>query len=418
MNEHANEHANAHTNAHTHRTRWAALAAAGALAAALTVGVGTPALAAAPAVGTSSAAASQHPSALPPVDPAAIRAALARRPAADVSAAFVRVTGSTGRFEGTSAEGGTAVDPRGRFRIGSISKVFTATVVLQLAAEGRIDLDADVRQYLPDFPFQDVRVGQLLNHTSGLPSGENTFWGDGTTGWFEQHRLDAPTPQEIVATMAGQSLVFAPGTAQQYNGMNTFVVGLVVEKVTGHRYTDELRDRIIRPLNLRDTSLPDADDPALRHPATRPYLTVPDADGGSHRADVTEQSPWPWAEGGMISSAPDLDRFMTALFQGRLLPPAEQEKLFTVPDVPVTADSGHCPGGTACMSMGLERLAAGGIVAWGKTGSRPGSTSGVFATRDLARKVVYSVDPTAVDGTATPYAIGLLTSAFGLGAKG
>ncbi|MGW3044917.1 serine hydrolase domain-containing protein [Kitasatospora sp. NPDC001159] len=401
-------------NAYTNRTRWAVVAA-GALAAALTVGAGTPALAATPA--TPSAGASASASALPPLDQAAIRAALAKRPAADVSAAFVRVTGSGGRFEGTSGEDGTDIDPHGRFRIGSISKVFTATVVLQLAAEGRIDLDGSVQQYLPDFPYAAVKVGQLLNHTSGLPSGSNVPWGDGTTTWFAEHRFDSFTPEQVLATMAGQPLGFQPGTAQQYNGMNTFVAGLIVEKVTGNSYADELRERIIRPLGLHDTSLPDADDPELRHPATHPYLTVPDADGGSHRVDVTEQSPWPWAEGGMISSAPDLDRFMTVLFRGRLLPSAEQEKLFTVPDVPVADHSSHCPGGKACMSMGLERLEANGVVAWGKTGSRPGYTSGVFATRDLARKVVYSVDPTALNGAETPYALGLLVTAFGLGAK-
>ncbi|MFE7638115.1 serine hydrolase domain-containing protein, partial [Kitasatospora sp. NPDC057518] len=404
-----------HVNAHTNRNRWAVVAASAALAAALTVGAGTPALATTSTATVSATAAS--PSALSPLDPAALRAALAQRPAADVSAGFVRVTGSAGRFEGSSAEGGAAVDARGRFRIGSISKVFTATVVLQLAAEGRIDLDGSVRRYLPDLPaqFGAVTVGQLLNHTSGLPTGDNTYWGDGTTGWFAEHRLDAPTPEEIVASTAGQSPAFDPGTAQQYNGMNTFVAGLVVEKVTGHRYAEELRRRIIGPLGLRDTSLPDADDPALRRPATRPYLTVPDADGGSHRVDVTEQSPWPWAEGGMISSAPDLDRFMTALFRGRLLPPAQQEELFTVPSVPVAPGNRYCPDDTACLSMGLVRLASGGVVAWGKTGSRPGSTSGVFATRDLSRTVVYSVDPTTLKGTETPYALGLLKSAFGLG---
>ncbi|MFG2904339.1 serine hydrolase domain-containing protein [Kitasatospora sp. NPDC048286] len=402
-------------NAWKSRSRWAVLAAAGALATALTVGAGAPALAAAPV--SSAASASAASASVPPLDRAAIRAALAQRPAADVSAAFVRVTGSAGRFEGTSAEGGMSVDPRGRFRIGSISKIFTATVVLQLAAEGRIDLDGSVRQYLPDFPYEAVTVGQLLNHTSGLPAGDGKAWGDGTTGWFAEHRLDSATPEEVVATMKGQKLGFDPGTAQQYNGMNTFVAGLVVEKVTGHRYADELRDRIIRPLGLRDTDLPDADDPRLRHPATHPYLTVPDADGGSHRADVTEQSPWPWAEGGMISSASDLERFMTALFRGRLLPPAQQEKLFTVPDVPLAPHSSHC-GGAACMSMGLERLASDGIVVWGKTGSRPGSTSGVFATRDLARTVVYSTDPTALKGAETPYVIGLVKSAFGLASIG
>ncbi|WP_316520510.1 serine hydrolase domain-containing protein [Kitasatospora brasiliensis] len=411
-------------NAQKSRTRWTVLAAT-ALAAALTVGAGAaPALAAPPASASASAAASASasvsasPFALPPLDPAAIRSALDRRPAADVSAGFLRVTGSAGRFEGSSAEAGMAVDPQGRFRIGSISKVFTATVVLQLAAEGRIDLDGSVKRYLPDFPYEAVTVGQLLNHTSGLPGGSNDAWGDGTTGWFEQHKFDWPSVEGIVASMAGQPLTFTPGTEQQYLGMNTFVAGLVVEKVTGHRYADELRDRIIRPLGLHDTSLPDGDDPRLRHPASHPYLTVPDADGGSHRVDVTEQSPWPWAEGGMISSAPDLERFMTALFRGRLLPPAQQEKLFTVPDVPMAAGKSYCPDGKACMSMGLVRLAAGGIEAWGKTGSRPGSTSGVFATRDLSRTVVYSVDPTSLNGAETPYALGLLATAYGLGAKG
>ncbi|MBV2153341.1 beta-lactamase family protein [Kitasatospora sp. SUK 42] len=391
------------------------------MAAALTVGAGAPALAVAPVAPSTGAPAGA--SALPPLDQAAIRAALAKRPAADVSAAFVRVTGSAGRFEGTSGEDGTDIDPHGRFRIGSVSKIFTATVVLQLAAEGRIDLDDSVQRYLPDFPYASVKVGQLLDHTSGLPGGANLPdkptgpWGDGTTTWFAEHRFDSATPGQVLSTMAGQPLGFVSGTAQQYNGMNTFVAGLIVEKVTGHRYADELRERIIRPLGLHDTSLPDADDPELRHAATHPYLTVPDADGGSHRVDVTEQSPWPWAEGGMISSAPDLDRFMTALFRGRLLPAAEQEKLFTVPDVPVAEHSSHCPGGKACMSMGLERLEANGVVVWGKTGSRPGSTSGVFATRDLARKIVYSVDPTALNGAETPYVLGIVVAAFGPGAK-
>ncbi|MGW2250890.1 serine hydrolase domain-containing protein [Kitasatospora sp. NPDC001660] len=400
-------------NPYANRTRWAVLAAAGALAATLTVAAGTPAPAAEPSAAPAGVSATA--SALPPLNPAAVRKALDARPEADVSAAFVRVTGSAGSLDATS---GDDVDTGGRFRIGSISKVFTATVVLQLAAEGRIDLDGTVQQYLPDVlpkDFPPVKVGQLLDHTSGLPGGSDGFWGDGTTAWFADHRLDGPDPEDVVATMAGQKMAFDPGTEQQYNGMNTFVAGLLVEQVTGRSYAHELRERVIRPLGLHDTSLPDADDARLRHPASHPYLTVADPDGGSHRVDVTEQSPWPWAEGGMISSAPDLDRFMTALFRGSLLPPAQQEKLFTVPDVPVAAGSSHCPGNKACMSMGLERLEQGGLVAWGKTGSRPGYTSGVFASRDLSRKVVYSVNPTGLAGAENPYALKVLVTAFGLG---
>ncbi|WP_245984388.1 serine hydrolase domain-containing protein [Streptomyces tateyamensis] len=396
------------------RLRWTAAAAATALIASLTLGLATEATAA-PAAGPAGVAAAAGRSALPPLDPAAIRQALAGRPAADVSGAFVRVTGSGGHFTGTSGE----VDPDGRFRIGSISKVFTATVVLQLAAEGRLDLSGTVQQYLPgllptDYP--PIVVGQLLNHTSGLPNGGT--WGRPGTAWFTEHRFDSRTPEEVVASLAGEPMSFTPGTAQQYNGMNTFVAGLLIEKVTGHSYTHEVGARIIRPLGLHDTSVPDADDFALRDPAARPFLVVTDADGSSHQVDVTEQSPWPWAEGGLISSAPDLDRFITALLGGRLLPPAQQELLFTVPDVP-NHRSSHCtgptnPGGRACMSMGLERAQLGDLVVWGKTGSRPGWTSGVFATRDLRRKLVYSLNPTGLDGAEAPYLLRVAAAAAGV----
>ncbi|MCC9310291.1 beta-lactamase family protein [Kitasatospora sp. RB6PN24] len=401
------------------RTRWTTAAAAAALTAALAVGTITPAIAAttAGAPAAAGAVAAGSSTTVPPLDPAAIRQALADRPAADVSGGFVQVTGSAGKFTGTSGQG---INPDGRFRIGSISKVFTATVVLQLAAEGRVDLNGTVQQYLPGVlpaGFPPIEVGQLLNHTSGLPGG-SVGWGNGGTDWFADHRFDSWTPQQIVAGMAGEQMSFQPGTAQQYNGMNTFVAGMVIEKVTGHSYAQEVRRRIIQPLGLRDTSVPKADDPRLPDAAAHPYLTVQDPNGGSHQVDVTEQSPWPWAEGGLISSAPDLSHFFDALFRGRLLPPAQQQLLFTVPDVP-DHQSSHCntgpTAGRACMSMGLERAELNGLVVWGKTGSRPGWTSGVFATRDLSRTVVYSVNPTGLDGAETPYWYGIATAAFGIG---
>ncbi|WP_197084706.1 serine hydrolase domain-containing protein, partial [Saccharothrix sp. ST-888] len=423
----------------TNRTRWAGLAAGAALLVSVAVGTGAPAFAApvgaAPATATATAAtatATEPEAELPPLDPAAIRTALGQRPAADVTGAFVRVTGSAGGFQGASGIGdlatGQAVDPDGRFRIGSISKVFTTAVVLQLAGQGRLDLDEAVQHYLPGVlpaGFPPVTVGELLNHTSGLPTGSDEMWGDGSTAWFAAHRLDSWTPQQVVATLDGQSMSFEPGTAQQYNGMNTFLAGMVIERVTGHSYAHEVQNRIIRPLGLHDTSVPDADNVRLLHPSSHAYLavTTPDGDtlprqstGGTSLADVTEQSPWPWAEGGLISSAPDLDRFISALFKGRLLPPSVQEELFTVPDLPNDRNDscGKGPTSRACMSMGLERVEKDGVVAWGKTGSRPGYTSGVFATRDLRRKAVYSLNPTGVVGAESPYASRLLITAFGL----
>ncbi|MFH9352768.1 serine hydrolase domain-containing protein [Kitasatospora sp. NPDC017646] len=398
-------------------SRWTRLMVGGALLAAMTIGVSAPAFAApGPSVTSTTATAP-----LPPLDPAAIRTVLDQRPGAAITGAFVRVGGSAGSFVGASGTGnqetGAGVDPHGRFRIGSISKAFTTTVALQLVGEHRLSLDDTVQQYLPEVlpeGYPPVTVRQLLNHTSGLSTGSDEMWGDGTTAWFAAHRLDAWTPEQVVATLRKAPRNFDPGTAQQYNGMNTFLAGMIVEKVTGHSFAHEVKYRITGPLGLRQTSVPDADDPALPHPTAHGYLTVPDQ-GGNTGVDVTEQSPWPWVEGGMISSAADLDRFITALYRGRLLPASVQENLFTVPDVPNfhNNDCGKGPSSRACLSTGLQRIEQDGVVAWGKTGSRPGYTSGVFATRDLSRTLVYSVNPTGVVGAETPYVSRLLVTAFG-----
>ncbi|MFC8449268.1 serine hydrolase domain-containing protein [Kitasatospora sp. NPDC057223] len=399
------------------RPRWTTLAASGALLVALTAGLAAPALAAGPA-----RAAASDARGVAPLDRAALAATLADLPDATVSGALVRVTGRGGEWSGTAGEG---VPADGRFRIGSISKVFTATVVLQLGAERRLDLDATVQHYLPgllraDYP--PVTVGQLLDHTSGLPGGSGLTSGDGSEQWFADHRTDGWTPAEVVASAVAQPMSFTPGTAQQYNGINTFIAGMLVEKVTGRSFAREVQTRIARPLGLHDTYVPAADDTSLPGPHAHGYLTVPGpggADAPGVLVDVTEQSPWPWAEGGMISSAADLDRFMTALFRGRLLPPVQQAKLFTVPAVPnyrnknceVGPTAGH-----ACFSMGLMTATLpNGVVVWGKTGSRPGYTSGVFATRDLSRHLVYSMNPTGIDGREFPHMWAVVTTSLGSG---
>lgn len=411
-------------NCSAFRPRWSTAAASCAVLVALAAATVPPASAASAAVPAPAlAAASAAP--LPALDPAELRAAIGGLPAADVTGALLRITGRAGHWSGTSGVGdletGQGVPPGAHIRIGSISKVFTATIVLQLAAEHRIDLDKPVQQYLPGVlpaGLPPIEIGQLLNHTSGLPNGVHSpDFGDGSPEWFAANRFKSFTPQQVVDLMAGQPTQFAPGTAQQYNGMNYYVAGLLIEKITGHTFAHEVSSRITRPLGLRDTQVPDADDPRLPGPHSHGYLTVTSPDGTAHQVDVTEQSPWPWAEGGMISTPADLDRFMTALFRGRFLPPAQQAELFTVPDVP-SFHSSQCrtaaDAGRACMSMGIMRVtASNGVTVWGKTGSRPGYTSGVFATRDLSRKIVYSLNPTNLDGTEIRYVQQIAAASFG-----
>jgi D-alanyl-D-alanine carboxypeptidase len=169
---------------------------------------------------------------------------------------------------------------------------------------------------------------------------------------------------------------------------------MLIERVTGHSYAAEVRRRILLPLGLRGTSVPDRRDPRLPGPHADGYVTVAGA-----LVDVTEQSPYPWAEGGMISTAADLTRMLTALFRGRLLRPGQLALMFTVPDVPYVGGGGNCALGggpaRACFSMGLTRtVLPNGVTVWGKSGARPGYSNAAFATRDTSRVLVYSLTAT------------------------
>ncbi|GAA4914862.1 serine hydrolase domain-containing protein [Streptomyces coeruleoprunus] len=350
------------------RIRLAATATALVLATAVTAGAAVPAAAAMAVRGAGAAA---QPT---------VQDALARLPDDIVAGALVRRDGV-----------GAAVGPvtaDAHFRIGSVSKVFTNTVVLQLVAQRRIDIDAPARRYVPGLmpaAYDHVTVRQLLNHTSGLPKPTATPGPADGPGWW----LTSVTPRDALrdAFAAATYPLPAPGAEQQYNGLNSLVLGLIVEGVTGRSFAHELDRRIIRPLRLRHTSLPAADDPTIPSPHARVYVLG---------QDVTEQSPYPWAEGGMISTAADLDRFLTALFRGRLLPPAQQKLVFDVPKVKSSATNTNCFGPAACFSIGglMRHQLPSGEYAWGKTGSRPGWDNGFFATRDLRHRVVYSLNPT------------------------
>ncbi|MFJ2376492.1 serine hydrolase domain-containing protein [Streptomyces sp. NPDC087769] len=314
------------------------------------------------------------------------------------------VAGALIRQDGVGATAGP-VSADAHFRIGSVTKAFTSTVVLQLVAEHRIGLDAPARRYLPEVlpkAYHRVTVRQLLDHTSGLPKPAPTPGPADGPGW----QLKSVTPEDFLRDSFAEATDAppAPGSVQQYNGLNSFVLGLIVEKVTGHSFADELERRIIRPLRLRHTSLPAPDDPTIPSPHAQVYV-----DG----QDVTEQSPYPWAEGGMISTAADQDRFITALFRGRLLPPAQQRLVFAVPRVKSAATNTNCFGRTACYSIGglmRYRLSSGEYV-WGKTGSRPGWDNGFFATHDLGHRMVYSLNPTGA-GNDLPYIKALVDAAL------
>ncbi|MDT0549117.1 MULTISPECIES: serine hydrolase domain-containing protein [Streptomyces] len=375
------------------------LAVTGVALAVITAGTCVPAAMA-------SAAGPQQAAVADSFDPAPMRDLLGHLPDPVVAGALVRVAGDGPAMPWAGTAGEVSRDAH--FRIGSVTKIFTSTVVLQLAAEHRIAVDAPVRRYLPDLipaAYGAVTVRELMDHTSGLPAPAGIPGPADGPGWWQKSVSPRDVVHNAFAAAASQATQpTEPDSVQQYNGVNTFVLGLLVEKVTGRSFNDELTRRIILPLGLRDTSLPASDDLSIATPHARVYVGAD---------EVTEQSPWAWAEGGMISTAADLDRFMTALFRGRLLPPAQQKLAFTVPNVASAPTNTNCINGTSCFSAGgLMRVTLdNGVTVWGKTGSLPGWTNGVFATRDLTRRVVYSLNPT---GTASerPYVMAVINAAF------
>jgi D-alanyl-D-alanine carboxypeptidase len=288
-------------------------------------------------------------------------------------------------------------------------------VTLQLVAEHRVDLDRPVQRYLPGLlpdGYPPITVGQLLNHTSGLPSTHTELPADDSR-WFVEHRFDSYSPEESLATAFALPMQFTPGSEQRYTGVGYTIAGLLIERVTGHSYAEEVRRRILRPLGLAHTLVPARTDPRLPGRHAHGYLNV---DG--ELVDVTEQSPYAWAEGGMISTAADLTRLMTALFRGRLLRSAELARMLTLPPVPYTGGGSNCrlgpQPGRACFSMGLAATVfPNGVTAWGKSGAVPGYTNALFATRDLRRVLVFSLNATGNgDGSDSRYIQQLAAAAF------
>jgi D-alanyl-D-alanine carboxypeptidase len=344
---------------------------------------------------------------LPALNDALLKAAISGLPNADTTGALVRITGKDGSWSGVSGVSDITTDapvnPTGSFRIGSTTKVFTAVMVLQLAQERRIDLDQPVQRYLPGVlpaAYPPIPVYTLLDHTAGLPSIDIPDLYN--PQWIVDHRYDSWTPAQVLATATKHPHEFTPGSAQKYTNTSYIVAGMLVEKITGRSYQRALRERITDRLGLCHTYEP-GNDPHLPNPAARGYITVPTTDPETgivtnKLVDVTEMNQTiPWSAGSIISTAEDLDKFITGLFDGRLLGRAMMDRLYTVPQVEIVNN-----GGPATYSQGLQTITLNGVTMWGKTGSRYGYSSGVFATKNLHRKAAYSVNVTTKSQDGQP----------------
>lgn len=224
---------------------------------------------------------------------------------------------------------GAPTRPGMRHRVGSITKTFTATVLLQLAGEGRLRLDAPIGRYLPAYAADGITVRMLLNHTSGIADYDHVIFATDTS--LEENRHRTFTPAELAAIGLGQERTGAPGTAWSYSNTNYILAGMILERITGRSVAYEITKRIIRPLGLRHTYLPGTDT-RIHGPHAAAY--IPWYDGVL--LDFADYNmSWAWAAGELVSTTGDLNTFYRALLTGRLLRPAQlAEMQTTVPWVP------------------------------------------------------------------------------------
>ncbi|MFI5979052.1 serine hydrolase domain-containing protein [Streptomyces sp. NPDC051452] len=262
-----------------------------------------------------------------------------------------------------------------RFRIGSISKTFVATVVLQLSAEGRLSLDDTTEQWLPGVVHDHhrdaarVNIRMLLNHTSGIFNY--------TDDQKALNRHETHLPQSLVQIAMSHPPTCTPGSGFAYSNTNYVLAGMIIELATGRSLAEEVTERISRPFGLADTYLPHGSDPTIHGPHSRHYTKLFQTDPGAPVHDATEfDSSIFWAAGGMISTAGDLNRFFRALLGGRILPPDQQRDMFTT--VP-TRD--WIPDAAYGLGVSSVKLPCGETV-WGMGGALFGSWSYAYGARD------------------------------------
>jgi D-alanyl-D-alanine carboxypeptidase len=339
--------------------------------------------------------------ALLPIDKASLQATL------DTLAAEMLVPGAAlllrtpdGEFTATYGVkdlGGTApVTIDDHIRVGSNTKTWTGTVILQMVQEGKIALGDAVSKYRPDVPNgENITIEQLLNMRSGL-------FNYSTTYELNKALDDTPqrvwAPDELLAMAYPIAPYFEPGKGYRYSNTNTVLLGLIAEQIDGKLLETIFQDRLFGPLGLEHTFLPAKSSNGIPEPhphgymytdnvmtmasnAIAPDLQLAAENGTLSPNDYTSVNlSWGWAAGAGISTAPDLANFVEAMTTGRLLDPEMQALRMQSPQ-PQSADD---PEG-ALYGLGIAKFGT----FYGHTGEVPGFNS--FMGSDPVNKVTLIV---------------------------
>ncbi|MGW6309389.1 serine hydrolase domain-containing protein [Streptomyces niveus] len=278
--------------------------------------------------------------------------------------------------------------PGDKFRIASATKTYVSAVVLQLVGEGRLSLDDTVEDVLPGVVSGNgndgsrITVRQLLNHTSGLFNYTADFPALSGIDAYEAGRYTTWTDEQLVGIATRHAPDFEPGAKWSYSNTNYTLAGMIIEKITGRTWQQEVTKRVIRPLGLRDTLTPST---SARIPGS--HLKGYSAFGESAPAiDVTAFNPSAaGAAGAMISTAGDMTTFYQALMSGRLLKPAQLTEMKKT--VRAAELDEAWPGARYGLGLMEIPLTCGGSY-FSHAGDLPGYATRTGATEDGRRVVV------------------------------
>tara|TARA_R110000868_G_scaffold409563_1_gene695310 strand:- start:1023 stop:2783 length:1761 start_codon:yes stop_codon:yes gene_type:complete len=224
--------------------------------------------------------------------------------------------------------------PNTKHRLGSITKQFTAMLILQLVAEGKLDLQAPITTYLPDYPKAKgdlITSHHLLTHTSGIPN-YTSF-----PKFREDENRNPYTPEEFVKKFDEKELDFTPGEKFSYSNSGYFLLGVLIEKLSGKSYEQMLQDKILTPLNMKDTGYDHFGD-ILKNRASGYERSGRDYVNSSY-LDMSI----PYAAGSMYSTVEDLYKWDQALYTTRILP-KRYMTLYFEPYIPAYGNSHYAYG--------------------------------------------------------------------------
>ncbi|WP_280408656.1 serine hydrolase domain-containing protein [Nocardia brasiliensis] len=282
----------------------------------------------------------------------------------------------------------------GYFRVGSLTKTMVATVVLMLVGEGRLALDDPVQRWLPDmlrgngYDGNQITIRHLLQHTSGIRDAPLDML---TAEDYHRLRYRVRTPQQVLASAVQHAPDFAPGGGWSYSNTGYVLLGLVIEQVAHRPWHAEVSARILEPLGLRNTRWP-GDDPTLPTPHAKGYNQF-EVDGPM--VEVTELIDAD-ASGGYLSTTEDIGEFYRSLLGGKLLHPAELDRMRSTVPVDEVTDKAW-PGARYGLGLFSVPLSCGGTY-WMHNGGQTGYLTNAGVTESGSRSAVVSLTGTLAVG--------------------